>query len=245
VPTHTPTNTPTGTHTNVPTDTPTNTNTPTATATTCVLQFEDVHPTDWFYGYVEYMYCHGVISGYHNPPFTYCTPGADCFAPSNHTTRGQTAKIVVLAFGFPIDTTGGPHFSDVPVGSTFYTWVETANNLGLVNGFGDGTYRPNSDVTRGQIAKIVVSAAVIADPANWQLLNPPSNTFEDVLPGSAFYQYVETAAAHNVVTGYACGTPPAGPCGTGNKPYFLPSSSATRAQISKIVYLAVTPPPHN
>ena len=240
-PSRTATDIPTGTPTNTATSTPTSTiaNTATATPTVCVVPFTDVQPGDWYYTYVQWMYCHGVINGYStNPP---CATGAPCFMPGNLTTRGQTAKIVVLAFGFPLDTSGGPHFSDVAPGTTFYNWIETAYNLELINGYGDGTYRPNNDVSRGQIAKIVVNAAIMADPAHWTLLDPASNTFEDVEVGSTFFQQIETAVAHDVIDGYPCGTPPAGACvGPGNKPYFLPGDNATRAQISKIVYLAVT-----
>jgi S-layer family protein len=136
---------------------------------------------------------------------------------------------------------GGPHFSDVPVGSTFYQYIETLYNMGLVGGYPDGTFRPGSFVTRGQISKIVVSAAVATDPAHWLLLNPANNTFDDVLPGSTFYKYVETAATHNILSGYPCGVSPAGPCGALHKPYFITNNNTTRAQISKIVYLAVGP----
>jgi S-layer homology domain len=206
------------------------------------MSFTDVNPNDWFYGYVEYVYCHGVVSGYNtNPP---CNTGIPCFRPNDNTTRGQLAKIVVLAFEFPIDTTGGPHFSDVPVGHTFYMYVETAYNLGLISGYADGTYKPGNNVTRGQIAKIVVNAAIMADPVSWTLEDPPTNTFEDVPVGSTFFRYVETAASHNLVSGYPCGTGPARPCvPPGNKPYYLPGDNATRAQISKITFLAVTYPP--
>ena len=238
------------------TATSTATNTATATATACILKFEDVHPEDWFYGYVEWMWCNGIVSGYNTVP-PCVTPNRICYKPGNPTTRGQLAKIVVRANQFPIDTTGGPHFQDVPVGHTFYEYVETSYNLGLIVGYpcgGPGEpcippdnkpyYRPNMPVTRGQITKIMVSAAIIADPGNWTLENPPDNTFEDVPVGSTFFRYIETAFSHGVIEGYPCGIAPAGPCiPPDNKPYFLPNAIATRAQIAKITYLTVTYPP--
>jgi hypothetical protein len=249
----------TNTTTSTSTATSTSTSTavaPSATPTICVMKFEDVHPEDWFYGYVEWMYCNGIVSGYNTVP-PCITPGRVCYKPGNPTTRGQLAKIAVRAFEFPIDTTGGPHFEDVPVGHTFYTYVETAYHLGLIVGYPCGSasepcvppankpyYRPNMSVTRGQITKIMISAAILADPANWTLENPPTNTFQDVPVGSTFFRYIETAYSHHVIEGYPCGTAPAGPCvPPGNKPYFLPSAIATRAQIAKITYLAVTYPP--
>jgi hypothetical protein len=204
-----------------------------------VLAFTDVQPEHWFYEYVSYMYCHGVVNGYSvSPP---CDTGTPCFKPNNPTTRGQVTKIVTLAFGVPINTSGGPHFSDVPVGSTFYPYIETLAQLGVVQGYDDGTFRPDYWVTRGQIAKIVVNTAIVMDPDNWSLSNPGTNTFEDVEVGSTFFTFIETAVAHQILEGYPCGQPGSGPCvEPQNKPYFLPYSNTTRAQISKIVYLAVT-----
>jgi hypothetical protein len=69
------------------------------------------------------------------------------------------SKIVVIAgqrrYGWPIDTSGGPHFSDVPPGSTFYQFVETAYNRGLISGYADGTFRPGNDAVRAHIAKML------------------------------------------------------------------------------------------
>jgi len=148
----------------------------------------------------------------------------------------------MLAFDFPEDTSGGPHFTDVPEGSTFYTHIETLFNLGVINGYGDNTFRPFNNVTRGQIVKIIVGAALKADPSNWVLEDPPDPTFSDAQPDSTFYRYIETAYSHGLVGGYPCGGP-GEPCDDQQRPYFRVNNLATRAQISKIIYLAVTYPP--
>jgi hypothetical protein len=176
-----------------------------------------VHPADYFYQAVIYLACNGIISGY--PDHT--------FRPYNNATRGQMTKIVVLGFGMPVDTRGGPHFSDVPPGSAFYDYVETAYNNRIVSGYEDGTFRPSNNVTRGQLSKIVVQTAVTA--RGWTLVNPSVPSFVDVPPGSTFYSYIETAAARGVVSGYADRT-------------FRPGRNATRGQIAKITYLAVITP---
>ena len=147
--------------------------------------------------------------------------------------------MVVKALSFTVNTTGGPHFSDVPAGSTFYPYIETLFNSGIVAGYADGTFGPNANVTRAQIAKIVVGAAVIASPQHWTLENPPTSTFADVGVGSTFFRYIETAASHNVVVGYACGGV-GEPCDPQHRPYFRPASDATRGQASKIVFLTAT-----
>ena len=81
------TDTPTGTPTTVASETVTSTATPTPTE--CTITFTDVSPSDYFYVPVQYLYCHGAISGYAD----------NTFRPSNNTTRGQVSKIVVLAEG--------------------------------------------------------------------------------------------------------------------------------------------------
>ena len=187
--------------------------TSTATVTACSITFSDVLPSDYFYEPVRYLYCAGAISGYAD----------NTFRPYNDTTRGQLSKIVVLAEGFPINTGGGPHFSDVPETNPFYAFVETANNRGLISGYADGTFRPGNNVTRGQLSKIVVLAM------GWSLYIPSTPTFSDVGTGNAFYSHIETAYAHGIISGYADGT-------------FRPGNNATRGQIAKIVYGAISAP---
>jgi hypothetical protein len=180
------------------------------------MSFTDVTPADQFYGAVQYLYCHGIISGY-----------ADgTFRPYNNTTRSQLCKIVVLGYGLPIYTPPtSPSFIDVPTTNPFYTYVETAYHSTLISGYADGTFRPGAYITRAQLVKIVVNAE------RWALLDPGTPTFQDVERGHAFYQYVETAYSHGIISGYDCGT---------GCLEFRPSNNAYRSQIAKIVYLAIT-----
>jgi hypothetical protein len=73
-------------------------------------------------------------------------------------TRGQLAKIVTGAEGWPLLHPATGHFSDVPPGSTFYASVETAVCYGIIGGYSDGTFKPGSSALRGQISKIVYLA---------------------------------------------------------------------------------------
>jgi hypothetical protein len=197
----------------LPSSCPTPTGTPMSTPTLCPMNFSDVLPSDYFYEAVRYLYCRGVISGYSN----------NTFRPYNNTTRAQLCKIIVLAKGWPIDTSGGPHFTDVPTTHTFYQYIETAYNRGIITGYADGTFRPDNNMTRAQICKIIVLAQ------QWPIDTTGGPHFTDVLPTDPFYGFVETAYNRGIITGYADST-------------FRPSNSATRGQICKIVYQAITAP---
>ncbi len=232
-----PTGTLTATGTSVPTviSTPppgaTATGTVGATATSCPIRFSDVTDlTAYYYQGVYYLACHGVISGY-----------ADgTYKPFNNTTRAQMTKIVTLAFNMalvPPPTVGT--FTDVTSDNVFYQLIETAVAHGSVSGYDCGGvnaqsgtpepcdsgrrpyFRPSNFVTRGQLAKIVVLGA------GWTLHNPTNPTFTDVDRAHVFYQVIETAVCHGVVSGYSENT-------------FRPNNYAFRGQIAKIVYLAVT-----
>ena len=100
------------------------------------------HP---FFSYIEAAYAHKLISGY-----------ADgTFRPDEVVSRGQYAKIIMLASGYNIGGQDRPSFSDVPAGSTFYAYIETAHAYGVMNGYGDGTFRPGNDASRGEASNVV------------------------------------------------------------------------------------------
>ena len=145
-------------------------------------KFEDVHPADWDYPYVQWMFSRGVINGYNTVP-PCVNEGATCLSHKTIPREGRLPRSW-CRISSPIDTTGGPHFWDVPQGSTFYNYIETARNLSLISGYSDGSFRPGNNVTHPQVAKIAVLAAIHADPVHWTLLNPADNTFEDVVQGS-------------------------------------------------------------
>ncbi|HEX9989908.1 MAG TPA: S-layer homology domain-containing protein [Chloroflexia bacterium] len=118
-------------------------------------------------------------------------------------------------------------FSDVPESNTFYKQIRCLACLGIISGYADNTFRPNNEVTRGQLSKIVANSAGFNEPmGTW--------TFQDVPTDSTFYLYVERMATRGIIGGYPCGGE-AEPCEENNLPYFRPNANATRGQISKIV----------
>jgi len=49
-------------------------------------------------------------------------------------------------------------FSDVPVGSFWHQYFEVLAASGITTGYGDGTFRPDNPVTRGQMAAFLSRA---------------------------------------------------------------------------------------
>ncbi|HUP27418.1 MAG TPA: S-layer homology domain-containing protein [Chloroflexia bacterium] len=117
-------------------------------------------------------------------------------------------------------------FSDVPSTSSFYAPIRCLACRNIVSGYSDGTFRPNAEVTRGQLAKIVSNAAGFTE-------SPDPQIYQDVPASDTFYQWINRLSRRGFIGGYPCGGP-GEPC-VANRPYFRPNASATRAQTAKIV----------
>ncbi len=119
-------------------------------------------------------------------------------------------------------------YSDVCPDFWAYTYIECLASRGIISGYPDGTFRPNNDITRGQLSKVVANAAGFTESHTGQ-------TFQDIPTSSTYYQFIARLASRGIINGYACGS--AGePCvPPGNLPYFRPNADTTRGQIAKIV----------
>lgn len=216
------------------------------------LDFQDVCLGDTFYTSIHNIYVAGIMSGYPcGSPGEPCGPqNLPYFHPGAYSTRGQMSKIVVLAASLPINPPDTADFADVPLGSTFYDYVEAAFAAGVINGYpcgGPGEpcdpqhrpyFRPAASITRGQLTKMVSLAFNFTEAVSGQ-------TFEDVPPGSVFYTYTERLSTRGIVGGYPCGGP-GEPCDPQNRPYFRPANNVTRGQTTKFVDLSrqqLTPVP--
>ncbi len=239
-PTEIPSDTPTVPPANTATVTPTYIFVATPTPTECFIYFVDVPPDGAFYSYVRCLSCRGIVSGYP------CGgPGEPCpgqyYRPGNNVTRGQTSKIVSLAAGFAeVVPSTQQSFEDVAPGSTFWLYIERLSSRGAINGYPCGGagepclppnnrpyFRPNNNVTRGQLSKIVSTSAGYTE-------TPTGQTFADVSVGSTFYLYIERLSSRGIIGGYPCGGP-FEPCvAPANRPYFRPNNNATRGQMAKI-----------
>jgi len=168
---------------------------------------DDAIIPSWATEAIEELMDQGVISGNDD----------GSFAPNRQLNRAEVSKVIVLASGVDIDTAGGPHFPDVAESAWYYDYIETMYNMGWINGYPDGQFRPGVGINRAEIAKMVVNAFEI----DQDLSGAPH--FDDVSSSDWFYGYVETAYNNGLMRGYGDGT-------------FGPANAVTRAETIKIVY---------
>jgi hypothetical protein len=174
------------------------------------------------------------ISPFGNRNYLYgvaATATDDVWAVGEYETSGPVDTVIERYTSIGSCNTPTPvvcqlQFSDVPNSNTFYPFVRCLACLGIVSGYADGTFRPNNDVTRGQLAKIVSNAASFSE-------SPDPQIFEDVPASNTFYEWINRLARRGHMSGYPCGGV-GEPCLSG-MPYFRPFANATRGQTSKIV----------
>lgn len=147
------------------------------------------------------------------------------FSPNAPVTRAEFTAMLVRALGLT-----GPQanpnrsFTDVNSGAWYASAVATAVENGLIEGFADGEFRPNEQITRQQMSVLLVRGLKLAG-AETPAGNPSATLagFED---RSQIGAWAEEAAAIAVESGLMKGR------GNGS---FAPEASSTRAEAATVL----------
>ena len=130
--------------------------------------------------------------------------------PNNDISRAEVATIF---FRLLTDeareqyTTTAGNFTDVKAGMWCNRAIATLTNMGIIKGYTDGSFRPNADITRAELATII---------ARFAKLDVNTKTFSDI-NGHWAQKSIELAAGNGWINGYEDGT-------------FRPNNNITRAE---------------
>ena len=109
--------------------------------------FIDIAPDAWYKDAVQYAYDQGLMTG----------TSATTFEPEATTTRAMIVSILARLEG--VTTAQAAGFADVDDNDWYATAVNWAASVGVVNGYEDNTFRPNTAITREQLAAILMNYA--------------------------------------------------------------------------------------
>jgi len=108
----------------------------------------------WAESYIEELFDQGITGGY--PDGTY--------RPENLVTRAEMAVFLLKGIGVTPPAMDGSHpFTDV-AGHWAEIFIEELFDQGITGGYPDGTYRPENQVTRAEMAVFLVNAFNIPLP---------------------------------------------------------------------------------
>lgn len=79
------------------------------------------------------------------------------FEPDKNITRAEFAVFIAKGLGLAGDEANARRFPDVSSGTTA-AYIGAAAKAGIINGNADGTFKPNSNITREQMALMMVRA---------------------------------------------------------------------------------------
>lgn len=106
--------------------------------------FTDVASGAWYNNAVSTLTRAGILDGYEDGSFRH----------NASITRAEFTKIAVSFFKHVGGASANP-FSDVPDSAWYAEFVKAAAELGLIDGYEDGTFRPNAPITRAEACTIV------------------------------------------------------------------------------------------
>lgn len=84
------------------------------------------------------------------------------FGPNKAITRGEFAMFIAKGLGLTGDRSAAAKFKDVNTNTTLATYIGAASKAGIIQGMTDGSFKPNSLVTREEMASMMVRAASAA-----------------------------------------------------------------------------------
>lgn len=170
--------------------------------------FIDVAPNAWYKDAVQYAYDNGLMTGV----------SANEFAPDATTTRGMIVSMLARLEG--VESANDAGFADVS-DEWYATAVNWAASVGVVNGYEDGTFRPNDAITREQLAVILMNyAAYKGEDVNARASLDAYSDAENVSTWAT--DTMSWAVAEGYITGMTADT-------------LQPQGSATRAQVAAIL----------
>lgn len=119
-----------------------------AVAAETVSPYRDVKPGRWSYSDIMYVTDNGLMNG----------KAEGIFAPAETMTRAMVVTVLYRLEGSP-ELRFQPAFTDVKDGTWYSAAVNWASINKIVEGMGDGKYEPMADVTREQLATVIMRYA--------------------------------------------------------------------------------------
>ena len=168
---------------------------------------KDINQKKWYHESVHYVVEKGIMNGY----------SKDEFGPDDTFSRAMLAQILYNNAGKPA-VSKAASYSDVNSSDWFAPAVSWASEKGIVTGYLDGTFIPNANITREQLAAMLYRYA--GQPATTGSLA----SFTDAASVSEYAKTaMQWATANGIITG------------NGSVTVLDPKGNATRAQAAAMI----------
>lgn len=141
--------------------------------------------------------------------------------PDNQITRAEFIKLIITALGIHSYQKHNV-FTDVKESDWFYSYVTTANSLGIINGKENNKFKPNDYITRAEMAAVIVRAFEESIPFS----NEQTIRYQDIDSTHWAFDEVNKASSMGIVKGKSTNL-------------FKPNDLATRAESIVMIHRAL------
>lgn len=149
--------------------------------------------------------------------------GSGSFEPARSVNRAEFAAILAAGLGLSADNAAASGFADVSAGDWFSRDVAAAAQYGLINGFGDGTFRPDKTITRAEAMAMLARAMKVSGLSAASADTSTLGTFADQ---ADVPEWAREAAAANVQAGLIEGT---------EQQRLVPGANLSRAEAAALI----------
>ncbi|CAM4414065.1 Ig-like domain-containing protein [Paenibacillus alkaliterrae] len=125
---------------------------------------------------------------------------ASRFEPQKAITRGEFAAYIAKGLGLGGNKTAAAKFKDVNANTAMGVYIGSASSAGIVMGNTDGTFKPNSLITRQEMAVMLMRAAAAAG-LNVQLPQSAASYLQTFKDRGKIGSYAQTDVAKAVYLG--------------------------------------------
>ncbi len=144
----------------------------------------------------------------------------------NINLKKVISSVAALAMSLSCFTAFAADFSDVEASSKYKAAIDELVALEIVNGYEDGTFKPDNEITRAEVTKMVVAAMGPSYTASAES-SVGGSGFADVDPvGHWASGFIAVGVAQSFINGMGDGT-------------FAPDANVTYAQIVKMLVAAL------
>lgn len=150
--------------------------------------------------------------------------GNNRFAPGQDITRAEFVAIMVRALG--LKASDGAGFTGVKSGSWYYGAVASAYKYGIVSGYGDYTFKPESKITRQEAMAMIARAMKVAGMDTAITDEAATAELFKFIDGKNFSAWARQSAAAVMRSGLV----------VGSEGYVRPERNITRAETAVIVW---------
>lgn len=152
--------------------------------------FKDVDNNEWYAEYLGYLAKYDIINGYND----------GTFKPDNSVTRAEFVTMAVRYYALFNNVTKTGYtveYVDVEKDYWAYNDVAYAKHIGWLNGYADGTFRGDNNITRAEVVTVVNRATGRTADKEYVKDNfTKLNRFTDVTDNTLWYFFDVNEAAN-------------------------------------------------